>query len=84
MSRPSGVNQLPNSVLITCGVLSACGMSMLAAGVVGMTQPALLPALAKPSIAWPLIAVGGMLDSGAVAVLLGALRAGRRELNGGN
>jgi hypothetical protein len=78
MSRPSAVNQLPVSLLVTCGVLSASGMVMLAAGVVAMTQPTLLPALAKPSISWPLIGVGAMLDTGAVTLLLGALRSKRR------
>ena len=77
MSRPSPLTQLPGSVLFTSGVLSACGMAMLMAGVVALTQPTLLPVLAKPTIAWPLIAVGGMLESGGVAVLLAALRAKR-------
>lgn len=84
MSRPSPLNQLPKSMLFTCGVLSLCGMSMLMAGVVAMTQPALLPALAKPTVAWPLIAVGGMLETGAMTMLLGALRAHRRETRSGN
>lgn len=79
MSRPSPFNQLPASLLISCGLLSACGMSMLIAGLVAMTQPDLIPVLAKPSVAWPLIAVGGMLETGAMTMLLGALRAKRRE-----
>ena len=61
------------------GALSAFAMTLLIAGMLALTQPDLVPALAKPSIAWPMIIVGGMLESGAVTMLLSALRAQRRE-----
>lgn len=67
------------SVLVRCGALSALAMLLLMAGMLAVTQPDLVPALATPSIAWPLIIVGGMLESGAVTMLLSALRAQRRE-----
>ena len=79
MSGPSPVYRLPASVLMCYGALSAIAITMLIAGGLALTQPNLVPALAKPAIAWPLLIVGGMLESGAVAVLLGALRAQRRE-----
>ncbi len=80
MNGPSPVYRLPASVLLRHGALSAFAMLLLIAGIVALTQPHLVPALAKPAIAWPLLIVGGMLESGAVAILLGALRTQRREL----
>ena len=77
--KPSPFNQLPASVLLGCGALSMSGMAMLMAGMVGMTQPNLVPMLAQPSLAWPLIAVGGILESSAMTMLLGALRQRRRD-----
>ena len=79
MSRPSPVYRLPASVLMCYGALSAFAMTLLIAGMLALTQPDLVPALAKPSIAWPMIIVGGMLESGAVTMLLSALRAQGRE-----
>ena len=61
------------------GALSAFAMTLLIAGMLALTQPDLVPALAKPSITWPMIIVGGMLESGAVTMLLSALRAQGRE-----
>lgn len=79
MSRPSSVQRLPKSVLVSCGALSAFATLLLTAGMLAVMQPGLVPALAKPSIAWPLIIVGGMLESGAVTMLLSALRTRGRE-----
>lgn len=79
MSRPSPFAAVPRRTLLAGGALSACGMSMLMAGVVALSQPALLPALAPPSVAWPLVIVGSLLETGAMSLLLGALRAARSE-----
>ena len=80
MSGPAPVQRLPAAVLMRYSALSAFAMLLLLAGALALTQPNLVPALAKPAIAWPLLIVGGMLESGAVAILLGALRTQRREI----
>jgi len=77
VSRPSPFAAVPRRTLLAGGALSACGVSMLTAGALALTQPAWLPALATPSIAWPLVIVGSLLETGAMTMLLGALRAAR-------
>lgn len=77
MSGPSPFAALPRAVLLKCGALSFSGMAMLMLGAVALAQPSLLPALAPPSVAWPLIIVGSLLETGGMTLLLGALRAAR-------
>ena len=79
MTKSSAFTKLPTSILLACGALSLLAMTLLMAGLLGLTQPQLLPALASPALCWPLIAVGGMLESGSVMVLLNALREQRRR-----
>ncbi len=78
MNSTSPVQRLPVAVLLRYGALSTLAMALLGAGVVGLAQPTLVPALATPTVAWPMIAVGAMLESAAVAVLLNAVRMRRR------
>lgn len=54
--------------------ISALAMLMLAAGACGLLQPALLPMLAPPAVAWSLIAAGLMLDAMAVLQILQGVR----------
>ncbi|MBK6660792.1 MAG: hypothetical protein IPG43_22845 [Proteobacteria bacterium] len=77
MTRSTPFAAVPRKVLLGAAALSASGATMLMAGVLALTQPTLLPALGAPSIAWPLVVVGGLLDAAAVSLLLGALRAAR-------
>ena len=79
MSRPSPLTSLPTSVLLSCGALTAVAMLMLTAGLMGLLRPTLFPSLAQPAVAWSLIVVGAMLDTGAVTQLMLALRAQRNK-----
>lgn len=52
--------------------LITVAMIFLGAGALGLLAPELAPPLARPALAWSLIAVGAMLDVGAIMVLLSA------------
>jgi hypothetical protein len=58
-------------------VLSVVALVLLVAGVVGLASPELVPAMAKPMVAWSMIAIGLMLDGAAAVVLLASRRSGR-------
>ena len=77
MSRPSPLKAVPRAMLWKAGALSAGGMTMLMLGVLALTQPTLLPALATPTVAWPLVIVGSLLETSGMGLLFGALRAAR-------
>jgi hypothetical protein len=79
MSIESPIRRLPLAVLLACGALTLLAMVMLTAGLLGLLRPALVPVLASPGVAWPLIAVGALFDTGAVTLFLSALRAARNE-----
>ncbi len=66
--------------LIACALVSALGVLMIAAGLLGLLQAAQFPALAAPSLVWPLLIVGALLDMGAVLQLLSVLK--RRRASG--
>jgi len=57
--------------------LSAFAVALIGAGVCGLVQPAMVPALARPSVAWSLIVVGAFLDTWAVLAILRAARRAR-------
>jgi uncharacterized MnhB-related membrane protein len=59
-------------------VLSAFAVALIGAGVCGLVQPALVPPLARPAVAWSLIAVGAMLDTWAMLAIVQAARRARR------
>ena len=59
-------------------VLSAFAVALIGAGVCGLVQPALVPPLARPAVAWSLIVVGAMLDTWAMLAIVQAARRGRR------
>ncbi|MEQ8233903.1 MAG: hypothetical protein RLW61_09020 [Gammaproteobacteria bacterium] len=56
---------------------SAFASLLLAAGVLGLVQPQLVPPLAQPAVAWSLIGVGALLDAWAVVAIVGAARRAR-------
>jgi len=59
-------------------VLSAFAVALIGAGVCGLVQPALVPPLARPAVAWSLIVVGAMLDTWAMLAIVQAARRARR------
>lgn len=63
--------------------LSAFAGMLLAAGVVGLATPELVPALGKPSVAWSLIGVGVVLDLWAIGTLLTSARTDAARLQRG-
>lgn len=87
MSRaePASVNTDPQGAPVGipfAGIgLSAVAMLFLGAGVFGLLEPASVPQLASPAVAWSLIAVGIVLDVAAILIVLGArkTRAPRRR-----
>ena len=80
MTKSSALSKLPASTLMACAALSVLAMALLVAGLLGLMQPQLVPALANPALSWPLIAVGGMLESGSVTLLLSVLRQQRSQV----
>ena len=58
--------------------LSVFAVTLIGAGVCGLVQPALVPPLARPAVAWSLIVVGATLDTWAMFVILRAARRKRR------
>lgn len=72
---------VPVRIPITGIALSAVAMLFLGAGVFGLLEPAAVPQLAAPAVAWSLIAVGIVLDVAAISIVLGArkTRAPRRR-----
>ncbi|MGR8947800.1 MAG: hypothetical protein ACU84Q_07125 [Gammaproteobacteria bacterium] len=55
-------------------LLTLTALPLLAAGIVGVTSPELLPWSPNPPIAWSLPGVGVMMDGAAVVAWLGELR----------
>ncbi|MEQ8663954.1 MAG: hypothetical protein RLW62_24300 [Gammaproteobacteria bacterium] len=53
---------------------SLFAVSLIGAGICGLTQPELVPPLARPAVAWSLIGVGVLLDAWAVLAIVGAVR----------
>ena len=56
-------------MLVECASVSLLGALMMAAGLLGLLQAEQFPVLAGPSLAWPLLTVGAMLDTGVVLQL---------------
>lgn len=70
--------QEPIAMFVVCASVLLPGALMMAAGLLSLLQAEQFPALAAPSLAWPLLAVGAMLDTGAVLQLWSVLnRKGR-------
>ena len=65
---------LPPSFFAQTFGATAC----LAAGVLGLAKIPALPMLQPPAVAWSFIAVGVMLDLGAVLTLIAWVREGKR------
>ncbi len=51
-------------------LMNALGALMMAAGVMGLTAPEIVPALARPAVAYALIGVGLTIDIAAVVAIL--------------
>ncbi len=66
--------QAPLVMLVVCASVSLLGALMMAAGLLGLLQAGQFPVLAAPSLAWPLLTVGAMLDTGAVLQLWSVLK----------
>lgn len=60
--------------LVSFIVMTSVAVPLLAAGIIGLTAPEILPWPSNPSIAWSLIAVGGIMDAAAVFTLLAELK----------
>lgn len=60
-------------------VTNGLGSLMLAAGVVGLLEPTIVPQLARPAVAWSLIGVGLTLDVLSVVQLTASRNGGRRR-----
>ena len=68
--------QKPN--IVPFAVISTAALPLLAAGIVSLSSPELLPWPPNPTITWSLIAVGGLMDVAAAVVLVQELlRVGR-------
>lgn len=65
---------VPLATLIVCASVSILGVFMIAGGLLGLLQAEQFSTLATPSLAWPLITVGAVLDTGAMVQLLNALK----------
>jgi tellurite resistance protein TehA-like permease len=59
--------------------LGALSVVMIAAGAIGLVEPDLVPQLARPAVAWSLIAVGVLMD---VYAMLCIVRTFRSETGG--
>lgn len=84
-AEPASANTDPETASVRIPItgigLSAVAMLFLGAGVFGLLEPAAVPQLASPAVAWSLIAVGIVLDVAAISIVLGArkTRAPRRR-----
>lgn len=78
-ARGRGANGTAQAFPVTFVLTNGLGSLMLAAGVVGLLEPALVPQLARPAVAWSLIGVGLTLDVLSVVQLMAARRAGPRR-----
>ena len=65
--------QAPLAMLVVCASVSLLGALMMATGLLGLLQAEQFPVLAAPSLAWPSLTVGAMLDTGAVLQRLSVL-----------
>ncbi len=54
--------------------MTSVAVPLLGAGIIGLTAPEILPWPSNLSIAWSLIAVGGIMDAAAVFTLLAELK----------
>lgn len=73
----------PNAASVTIApagiVLSVVAMLFLGAGALALLEPATVPQIASPAVAWSLIAVGIVLDVAAITVVLGARKTRARR-----
>ena len=58
-------------------VANVLGMAMIAAGIVAIQSPDILPALAARAVAWALIGAGVLIESGSTQGIVIALRDAR-------
>ncbi len=59
--------------------LSTVAMLFLGAGALGLFEPATVPQLAAPAVAWSLIGVGIVLDAAAIGIVLSARKTRARR-----
>ena len=73
----AAVKKPGNGAMIVLIVLSTVAMIFIAAGIIGLTQPDLVPQLARPAVAWSLVSVGVLIDvyAGVQFVLVARRRA---------
>lgn len=74
MTRHARPALLPVPLLLLNGI----GLMMMTIGVVGLTAPEAVSALARPAIAYALIGAGLMLDIAAVVAIMKATTKSRR------
>ncbi len=60
--------------LVSFIVITTIAVPLLAAGIIGLTAPELLPWPPNPTIAWSLLGVGGVMDIAAVFTLMSELQ----------
>jgi hypothetical protein len=70
-----GAMPVAPTVLVLCAV----AMVFLGAGAIGLVTPETLPMVARPAVAWSLVAAGAMIDVGAMLMLLSARRVKSRQ-----
>lgn len=70
--------RVPTPVPLPLLLVNGLGALMMAAGVIGLTAPEVVPALSRPALAYALIGVGLALDLAAVTGIMKAMAKARR------
>lgn len=75
MTTQRSPNPIPLPLLLVNGI----GAMMMAAGMMGLVAPDVVPALARPAVAYALLGVGLMLDTAAVLSIVRITARSRRD-----